>query len=79
VTDGGSPYHLISAACAANATTYTSDPTHADFTAGVNQYATFSNFGAGDTSSPYTPTATTLNSDIRGTARRVVGGSWMWG
>jgi hypothetical protein len=55
---------LISAAVAANATTYTSDPTLADLTAGVNQYATFSNFSAGDTSSPYTPTATTLNNGL---------------
>jgi hypothetical protein len=55
--------------------TYTSDPTLADFTAGVNQYATFSNFGAGDTSSrPQRRTPI-----IKGTARRVVGGSWMWG
>jgi len=56
---------LISAAGPANATTYTSDPTLANFTAGVGQYATFSNFSAGDTSSPYTPTATTVNMGLR--------------
>jgi hypothetical protein len=56
---------LISAAGHANATTYTSDSTLADFTASVSQYATFSNFGGGDTSSPYTPTAATVNTGLR--------------
>jgi hypothetical protein len=56
---------LISATGAANATTYTSDSNLADFTALVSQYATFSNFSAGDTSSPYTPTATTVNMGLR--------------
>src|SRR5215831_1061813 len=56
---------LISAAGPANATTYTGNPTLADFTASVSQFATLSNFSAGDTSSPYTPTATTVNMGLR--------------
>jgi hypothetical protein len=39
---------------------YTSDGNIADFTAGVSSYATFSNFGAGDVGSPFTPTSTEI-------------------
>ena len=44
-------------------TTYTSDGNLADQTAGVGQYATFSNFSAGEVSSPFTPTAAELAAD----------------
>src|SRR5262249_35127571 len=46
-------------------TVYTSDPNLADFTAGINTYATLSNFTGGDVSSPYTPTTATLNTGLR--------------
>jgi hypothetical protein len=42
------------------ATTYTQDGNLSDFTAGISSYATFSNFFAGDTGSPFTPTSTEL-------------------
>jgi hypothetical protein len=48
---------------AAEATTYTSDTNVADFY--LPSYATFSNFIAGDVSSPYTPTNTQINNGIR--------------
>jgi len=41
-------------------TTYTSDGNIADLTSGVGQYATFSNFGAGDVASPFTPSSAEL-------------------
>jgi hypothetical protein len=53
----------ILSAGAAQATSYTSDPTLSDFYS--SSYATFSNFFAGDTSSPYTPTNSTLSSGLR--------------
>jgi hypothetical protein len=42
------------------ATTYTQDPNLADFTAGISNYATLSNFSAGDVGSPFTPTSAEL-------------------
>src|SRR5258708_18432511 len=54
---------LLTAASAAQATTYTSDPVLADFLTG--NYATLSNFSSGDTSSPYTPTNATISSGVR--------------
>jgi hypothetical protein len=48
---------LLATAGNAHATLYTSDSNIADLTAGVTSYATFSNFGAGDVSSPFTPTS----------------------
>ena len=42
---------------AALATNYTQDTNIADFTSGISNYATFSNFSAGDVGSPFTPTA----------------------
>lgn len=42
------------------ATTYTQDPNLSDFTAGISNYATFSNFSAGDVGSPFTPTSAEL-------------------
>lgn len=45
------------------AITYTSDGNIADLTAGISQYATFSNFGAGDVGSPFTPTSSELAAD----------------
>lgn len=42
------------------ATTYTQDTNLADFTAGLSDYATFSNFSAGDVGSPFTPTSAEL-------------------
>ena len=55
------------AAGAAQATTYTQDGNLADFTNGVTDYATFSNFHDGDApgGNPYTPTTATLNHDYR--------------
>ena len=53
----------FAAATAAQATTYTSDPTLSDFF--VGNYATLSNFSSGDTSSPYTPTNSSISSGIR--------------
>jgi hypothetical protein len=43
---------------------YTADPTLANFTTGVT-FATLSSFGAGDVSSPYTPTAVSVSSGFR--------------
>jgi hypothetical protein len=40
--------------------TYTSDPSIADFTSTITQYATFSNFSGGDVTSPFTPTSAEL-------------------
>lgn len=48
---------------AALATTYTEDLNLADFTAGVTNYATFSNFFAGDVGSPFTPSSAELASN----------------
>jgi len=48
---------------AALATTYTQDVNLADFTAGVTNYATFSNFFAGDVPSPFTPSSAELASN----------------
>jgi len=42
------------------ATNYTQDPTLSHFTTGITNYATFSNFSAGDVGSPFTPTSTEL-------------------
>src|SRR6478752_1144496 len=50
---------------AANATTYTNDSNLSDFLTGNGSYATLSNFSAGDTSSPYTPTDSSLSSGLR--------------
>ena len=44
----------------ARASLYTSDTNIADLTAGVTNYATFSNFSAGDVGSPFTPTSNEL-------------------
>src|ERR1051325_11418230 len=51
---------LLTAGMAARATIYTSDPLIADETAGITEYATFSNFFSGDVSSPFTPSSTEL-------------------
>lgn len=64
------------------ATSYTSDGNIADLTAGVVQYATFSNFGAGDVGSPFTPTSTELaNNGYRvysgGTVSGLLGGDYI--
>jgi hypothetical protein len=51
---------------AASATTvYTADTTLADFASGSTNFATLSNFTAGDVSSPYTPTFATLGAGLR--------------
>jgi PEP-CTERM motif-containing protein len=42
------------------ATSYTQDPSLSDFTAGITNYATLSNFSAGDVGSPFTPTSAEL-------------------
>jgi hypothetical protein len=47
----------------AHATLYTSDPNVADLTAGIINYATFSNFFGGDVSSPFTPTSAEIAAD----------------
>jgi hypothetical protein len=44
---------------------YTQDPNLGHFTAGITNYATFSNFSGGDRTSPYTPTAATLATGLR--------------
>src|ERR1700676_3910836 len=54
---------MLAAASSAQATVYTSDGTLSDFF--MPNYATLSNFGSGDTGSPYTPTNATLNSGVR--------------
>src|SRR5260221_703678 len=51
---------LLLGAAAANATIYTQDPNIAHFTAGISNYATFSNFSAGDVGSPFTPSSAEL-------------------
>ncbi len=60
---GGSA--LLLSAAAANATIYTQDSNLADFTAGIGNYATLSNFSFGDVGSPYTPTTATLGAGLR--------------
>jgi MYXO-CTERM domain-containing protein len=53
---------LLTAAAQAQAgTIYTSDPVLAHETAGVTNYATFSNFFAGDVGSPFTPSSSELD------------------
>lgn len=42
------------------ATSYTQDPNLSHFTAGISNYATFSNFSSGDVGSPFTPTSAEL-------------------
>ena len=56
---------LLSVAGLAQATSYTSDSNIADFTSQVTQYATFSNFSAGDVSSPFTPTSIDVAAGVR--------------
>jgi hypothetical protein len=56
---------LVATAGAAGATVYTSDSNLADFASTSTQFATFSNFGAGDVGSPYTPTFATLSAGLR--------------
>jgi PEP-CTERM motif len=51
---------MLSFASVSQATTYTGDSNIADFTSLVTTYATFSNFSAGDVSSPFTPDAAEL-------------------
>jgi PEP-CTERM motif len=54
------------AASAADAITYTSDPTLSDFTSQVGTYATLSNFNAGDVApGAYTPTTADVNAGLR--------------
>jgi PEP-CTERM motif-containing protein len=48
---------VVAIAPPASATSYTSDGNIADFTSQVSNYATFSNFSAGDVGSPFTPTS----------------------
>jgi hypothetical protein len=66
---------LILAPSPLHATLYTSDPNIGDFTSQVQQYATFSNFGAGDVSSPFTPTS----SELANQGFRVYGGGSLTG
>src|SRR5271169_3463054 len=66
---------LAFAASSVHATTYTQDFTSTDLTAGISNYATFSNFNAGDVSSPFTPTSTELNT----LGYRVYSGGFMSG
>jgi hypothetical protein len=54
---------LLIAAGSAHATVYTSDTNIADFTAGITNYATFSNFSGGDVGSLFTPTSSELAAD----------------
>src|SRR6516165_3130436 len=54
------------------ATNYTQDLNLTHFTAGITNYATFSNFSAGDVGSPFTPTSAELASTG---ARVYAGGS----
>src|SRR5215469_9897467 len=49
----------------AYATMYTSDPNLSDFASNSTDFATLSNFFAGDTGSPYTTTYTTLSEGLR--------------
>jgi hypothetical protein len=56
---------LVTVAGVAQATSYTADPTLANFTSQVGQYATLSNFSAGDHSSPFTPTSTDVANGLR--------------
>ena len=56
---------LLTVAGVAQATSYTNDSTLAHFTSQVGQYATFSNFSAGDVSSPFTPTSTDVANGLR--------------
>ena len=76
-----SGFAAVSLATAAAAVTYTSDGTLSDFTAGVTNYATLSNFSSGDTSSPYTPTAASIASGLRvyagGTVTGLTGSDWI--
>jgi hypothetical protein len=51
---------LFGFAGAAHATVYTSDGNIADLTAGISEYATLSNFSAGDVGSPFAPTSAEL-------------------
>ena len=55
----------------ADPTTYTADPSIADFTKLVSSYATFSDFTSGDVSSPFTPTS----AEIAASGFRVYGGT----
>ena len=56
---------LLTVGGVAHATTYTSDTNLADFTGMVTDYATFSNYSAGDVGSPYTPTSSTVDAGYR--------------
>jgi hypothetical protein len=56
---------VLSVVSGAHATTYTSDSNLSDFLTGNGSYATLSNFGGGDVSSPYTPTDATITSGLR--------------
>lgn len=53
---------VLGAIGTAHATLYTGDPNIADLTGGKTNYATLSNFSAGDVSSPFTPTSSELAS-----------------
>ena len=59
----------------AMATNYTQDPNLSHFTTGITNYATFSNFSAGDVGSPFTPTSAELAS----TGARVYSGGSLTG
>jgi hypothetical protein len=56
---------LAAVAGAAHATTYSSDTNLADFASASTTFATLSNFSAGDVSSPYATTFTTLGEGLR--------------
>jgi hypothetical protein len=56
---------VLSVVTGAQATTYTSDSNLSNFLTGNGTYATLSNFGGGDVSSPYTPTDSTITSGLR--------------
>jgi hypothetical protein len=51
---------MLAADGVAHAVVYTNDTNIAHFTAGIGNYATFSNFSSGDVASPFTPTSTEL-------------------
>lgn len=57
------------------ATNYTQDLNLSHFTAGISNYATFSNFSAGDVGSPFTPTS----AELATTGARVYAGGSLTG
>lgn len=56
---------LCAQVASAQTPTYTNDTNLADFTEPITVYATFSNFNMGDTTSPFTPNASTVAQGLR--------------